>query len=305
MNSEIGKEVEKEIEPHPQVTFVFRGENPFMKAMVDGVRGSNISVNVSMITHEVFNNLQNALQSPLPFEKPNVNVNTWAMSSEDSLRIVEYNTRVIDYKNRIRRQFLGDLQGVVITDETLYPNVRDLLMHQPIRAYTAIESQWLASSGVTEITTHTLSDMVRPIANEIMEAGKKPKLCPNYLDDHLPGIKLSPDEERTNYPPFFDVEDTLFGRTLKRDLGLEAINYKTDDLKKVVILTDHHIYDKKGIGQEIALICLCCVGLNVYADKLIEQGYKLYPLKFTNQLAPTIKNLVKMIEQTSQKQSKA
>lgn len=276
------------------VTFVYRGANPFMRFLVDGITSSGFIVDKREISDTDKSRFWKVLYSEKKEDKDEA-------------------TDLIGGKIK---------PGVIVTDNTLHLSPRssaadglfyDSGENEGINAYDVLESslQW-RENGIQGI-----ADTYQPIFDEIKAKGKNPVVLEYLLDNHLPygfsHVRPISEELREDVSAFqreigtkksyfiwtknykgetkecIDV-GRLYADIFRVRLGIPIIDSRdatmiVADLKSqsispesAVLLYDHHVtkYGISDLPVENFPICPCCIGR---ADQL--HG-KHFPLDYRN-----------------------
>lgn len=164
---EQGLNTKSELDPKPVVTFVYRGENPYMRFLVNGFKTRGVPTIVREVSSEEFGEYAK-------------------VSKEED-----------DPKQASLKTLIGLLQGVVVSDMTFDNVFRHFLRtetpfgHPEISAYDVLDWGEGGEKGIVAT--------LRPVIEQITSNGKKPVALQTHLGDHI-RIKLDPDEREQLRP---------------------------------------------------------------------------------------------------------
>jgi hypothetical protein len=221
------------------------------------------------------------------------------------------------------KDFIGTVSGKIVTDYTLYKIVQELHPGADIvNAYDLLETE----SGSKIESVDDILGMVGPVIDEIRANGREPLILVEPLGNHI-GTFMSEEfreqqGEKERYSEFwdewyasligknFDVpviskEEFHFikGPPFTRPEGnvAQLLEARGISKEKAVVIVDHHIYklqydqvDRAGLSDiEIALICPCCIGLDVSALRaLTEFGFTVYESKTSKAIKAPLTKLM-------------
>lgn len=256
---------QSERDPRSFVTFVYRGDNLYMRFLVDGFKAKGIPTISREVSHE------------------DLDAHFDAVKQEPK-----------DKQASALKSFIEPLQGVVVTDITfdnVFANVlrtRTPFGHSTVNAYDALE--W-DEGGEQDVVA-----ALGPVVEQITASGKKPVALRENLGDHVrfhaaPGeIKREREAERAeNQKKYasilqrnFDVPAIDSSRTILNSLREMGVSPKD-----TVLLIDHHIdltwkgerIDTQALGEkgiELALVCPCCLKLNAPIPPEMEGSQTVY-----------------------------
>lgn len=301
-------EAEKTIEAEnkPRVTFVFRGDNSYLRFLADSLAKEGYDIDVRSIEPSDFF-LDECLS-----RKPN------------------------EKAEALIKNIAG---GKIVTDYTLEPAIREITGERAINAYWCLEEEdWKSKENITET--------LRPIIKEIREGNRIPVVLQDHLGDHIGSMpffkkkeqikKLEQDvpmimhagtkERNLNEWDYKDrIKGNAYSAVLNQELNIPVItldDFHGDDVgdsniiksleklgiqsKDAVLLVDHHIdtinriWERKIFIQfgfdevEIVPICPCCVGQKqIMVDRLITGGFRIYPLEYQHEINEKVINNLK------------
>lgn len=286
----------KEVEPKRRVVLVYRGENPLMRWIADSLQKVGYEVD----------------QRQIPKDTPSVVDN-------DPSEFVK---------------LTGELNGTVISDNSLRPYVSKLIGHEPLSAYETLGWE------VREV--NDVVNKLKPIVDEIRGKGQTPVALRNALGDHfslyLPDKEteklddlfrqqtpdLVAENRNEKYPSGKTKAANRYSMILQENLNVPiiprtdfawryTIGEPTGNIEsalgqlgiskdKAVLLVDHHIYDirehelkESGLDDVyIVAVCPCCIGIEPRYD-LTGSGFKMFPLEYSAQRQEIIHKLEEKI----------
>lgn len=279
-------DTKSEIEPNSVVTFVYRGENPFLISLVQHLKNSGIPVDAREISNEDYKS-----------------------NTPEGLRTL-----------------IGPISGVIVTDETLRKVVSGTPGCYAVSAeYAQQEADTEAYANRGENSVDKVASAAKPVIDQILKAGKIPVVYEDHLGDHFSDKwKYSLDPPRD--PSNDEAKDVMGNRPLKiKYQSDEYFNYSgfyagilekycgarefSDDLplNDIVWLYDHHAtYDKTRETREIVLVCPCCLntisGMD-YQKRAAEKGYRLFPLDEPAEITGVAEKLMQLIEAVKKERS--
>lgn len=272
---------QSELDPRSVVTFVYRGENPYMRFLARGLQARGVPVNVREVSMEAYDQYCRSLGENIKtFE--DVHSRYQRLPEEERVKLAESIIPPLDSN-----------QGLVVTDLTLRLETETLFGRKVIRGYQLLE--WGRSTDEQEVV-----EKLTPLIDQIRAAGKQPVVLQAQLGDHISFIKELADPRGNSYTYValiqknFDIPVIPFEQLENRDDFNMEHNNLPALLKKIgvdssdaVLLIDHHLYYLKkhivlerGFGSvEVARICPCCLANtgDIATDKLLELGFKLFP----------------------------
>jgi hypothetical protein len=311
-----------EQDPNSVVTLVYRGANPFMRSLANGLRQKGMLIDQREISPEDYHR----------FDEERTKL--WKIENPFEYRTEEYqkfNAERADKLIRLQEGHLGTLSGIVVADGTM----RGKLACEHILAYHAIEEEQIS----------TYEDVVKkigPVIDQLRHNKRYPVVLRNFLGEHYECGKLGnsqeisekvKDELRGKEAPMRNYKQNFsFTYALKSAFNLPVIDLDSYcdspytkkvknfaevirsfgiDSESAVILTDHHIYNmnyprgkedylKSGVADlDIVPICHCCIGGDSEVQGALEDaGFKVYPLQYEGpKIAPVVEKLAEMIEQ--------
>ncbi len=274
-----------------KVVFVYRGENPFLRQLAEG------------------------LGDGYETERREISVETpWEVYSEP-VKLSE---------------MTGALDGVIVTDNTLDDTVEKLIGRRPINAYNALEWKILGKTDVV-VKLKPIVDEIRSkgrvpvvlrncLGHHLYDEMHLPAEEKQGLDvlirtfsyrENNEGEIIQKAVQAGNYYSLilqreFDMPVVTREAFCIEEGKIENIGDILSTLgiskEEAVLLVDHHVYklrDKKleqsGLAEvDIVPICPCCVGLKSSKD-LREYGFKVFPLEYSEERKGAIQNLQRMI----------
>jgi len=212
------------------------------------------------------------------------------------------------WKDSEIEQIIGELSGIIVTDQTLKNNVRDIIGHSPINVYDVISWEMNSIKAVV--------NKLQPIIDEIKNMGREPVVLQNFLGHHIcsflsENIEEEREELKSAIPPVTRDEGEqiswqairaadLYSAILVK-MGVPIITrdefqYDSHDAyaevsvsivdiltkrgiepSKAVLLVDHHVYNLLDIKEqnfvksglgEIDIVTICPCCIGV------SEGYK-------------------------------
>ncbi len=313
----IEQNVKPEVDRSTPVVVLYRGgkegqpTNPFMAAVVEGLRARGLNVLDRPIDPEVVET------QIIPFGTA-LYAKEKAQGVTDPKKLLELKEGYEDWEDpaleEATRAAIGEVAegSIIITDNTL-ETIGWFLDEQSIQAYEV-----LGEAGGKMESIEDIKKRVEPVVEAIRAGGKTPVILPYELGQHL-SLSLS-DEERqqleqsiiehysddksqfalsTSGRPegkqYIEAIRTTLGVPVIKDEFLvgknggrievigtifEELQSKNIPPENAVVLVDHHEtyldegqVKKTGLDQvDEALICTCCIGLNGYKGDYIKNA---------------------------------
>ncbi len=313
---------QSELDPKSVVTFVYRGENPYMRVLARGLQARGIPTDVHELSVDRYNvYVQEIVKGYTDRNRPR------DRDLIDNLMAADQ-----EYKAQLIGPLVNSSQGIIVTDITTSKDVEKFTSDRSVNAYEAIaRGQNFEQEFIGQLT---------PVIAQIKSEGKNPALLTHRIADHLPVIEEPNDEQRKQltqaereilnenknmgwHGP--EPEEMQFAAMVKKNFDIPVIanfyNRETQNILEIlkergldpentVLLVDHHIYNfsreevkQTGFGEvPIVRICPCCLAKfggdeeAIAGGRLQTLGFKLFPI----QVEPNneaIDNLMGMIEE--------
>jgi hypothetical protein len=293
----INKQSEKD--PNSVVTFIYRGNNPFMRALVLGARNNGLVVNSREISDEAYKEKGSDAKELLG-EVSGIVVTDGTLSKLVAEVMPEEQTALNAY------EALGGLDSAESIVRMALPVIEGIrkLGRIPVILNARLED-------------HTRYPLYRRFETSPDLREKYPQLKGKmgYVCESEYSAIL-----RTEYNLPVIGNDEVYYETVAREsflprdvIGnvLTSLDRRGLDPKQVIILADHHLrylnsreIAKLGLNElEIALICPCCAGLRSifdeqsYQSEIEKVGVSFLPLETESQIISATDDLLKMIEQ--------
>ena len=243
-----------ELDPQSVVTFIYRGENPYMRFLARGLQERGMSVSVREISDDQFDSFQKSLrqfrgqQPSLDEEKKHTYSLPQGEERKAAFEILQEKEEAAtkefsEYRKQQATTLIGPIEGIAVTDYTMKNNTLAIVgrEHQ-IRGYDALEWENITEPGVRE--------KLAPIIEQIRAAGKIPVLLQRHIGDHIEIDNLTETEREETmsiakeiisggiyyrYLPSLMGEDTEAKKDSIRDRLLDRKDYKRDGIYAALI----------------------------------------------------------------------
>lgn len=280
------------------ITFVCRGQNPLILALVAEMKSRGHDVAVKTI----------------PEETP------WQVC-EDPQWV---------------KGLLGEIPstGPIVTDETLHKAVEALIGRKPVSGYAAV-GRWKITS-IADVV-NKLRPVVEEIRAKGKKPVVLQAMLSHHLGFPTNCWEMSDEEAKTLHIEEKDFPDEgdgfrrvangdYYAEILRREFGIPVLTrkhveytsfdglsgYVVGALEKLgmepentVLLADHHLYECRAtsVGMDripLVPICPCCLGINPkYLHGLCDKGYTIFPLEYQEERRAAADELEKLLQQTS------
>jgi hypothetical protein len=289
-----------ETDPKSPVTFIYRGDNPFMKTLMEGLRSKGVTVHVKEISDDDY---------ARSFHKGNAAFGT----------------------------LIGEVSGIVVTDQTLNLPVSNVMTEglKPINAYDLLGG--LESIGQVQnmvrptveaaerigrklvVLDSPLSDHTQRQLERILDYEQTQKYFYNVSEKYgqpmciysviiheafgLPVIGTNESRYNRRDPDYQMNFSSIVSSLEERNLSPEEVLVFADHhLRK---LTPDEISLRKLDQVDIILGCPCCIGAYrsestaAYEEEIRKLGLKIFPLevKAGTNTEDRLSKLMEMIEQ--------
>lgn len=279
-----GPEAGGERIPKQVFTLVYRGNNPYLNQIAEGLRGLGHTVAVKKIIISAFN--------------------------EDS-------------PAETIRDSVGKTEGKIITDRTLFKVMKELSPDaEVVNAYDLLEKEGGGKIESTDEILAMVSPVVEEIKHNDRQPVVLTVPLGDHIGTFMSDSFREQQGEKEVYSEFWNewlasliAENLNIPSISKEEFNLvredgdysasrnleEILEERGFDKDKVVLLVDHHIYklehheiSKAGLSDiEITPICSCCIGLNGHAvGVLIQNGFKVYEPKTSSAIKAPLTKLV-------------
>jgi len=236
-----------------KVTFVYRGTNPYMRALAKGMREAGANVSVTEVP---------------------VDTDEKILKDPDKLGGI-----------------VGDIEGHVVTDDTLSTTVNEILDQHTLNAYKLRHKSEVR-------TVEDVQDKLGPIIEEIRDQERVPVVLGFKINNHNANNEFPPSSAGTrgDYGKVISAEfnvplllQEFMWRGGKPTANLIDVLKEHDiDPEKAVLLADHHIYEinddgikESGLDQlQIIPVCPCCLGKGgEFVQNLEDKGFNVFPIE--------------------------
>lgn len=261
------------------VTFVYAGNNPFLRSCAEAMKGIGMEVEIKEVPRDIAHR-----------------------HSADEVK-----------------KFVGDLKGVVVTDITLEGDVKEIIGRAPLNAYQTLEwrdtevedvvkkvgsirDEIQAKGKIPVVLQKWLRDHTHRLLSEEAQRELEKELEKELEDDWCCYSFIL---KKLNMPIIrrrdFDYDH---GRNCLEGNILDTLKSLDISPEKAVLLVDHHVYDLKGDifdrsgfkEVEIVPICPCCIGQKkTYKGKLEASGFRIFPLEYKEERGEVLEKLKEMI----------
>ncbi len=209
---------QSEKDPNSVVSFVYVGENPYMRFLAQGLEQRGVPVNVHEVKPEAYRNfLKTAEEKWIP-----VSNEIMKLKEDDPIRR-EKRQQYFNFKRDLLAQTVGDVQGIAVTDLSFGENSHapvSAILHLPaingIRSFEGSDNQF-------EIPETEMIDKIGSFIRQIDAAGKKPVILQCHMGDHF-YRELSQAERETITPIEEEILPSEIIATASRPQGHEKVD---------------------------------------------------------------------------------